>query len=169
MKTLKVLTGVLPIITLIGIGVFYFVMMPREIWQFNAFDPSDRLPQVSNNFIQERYPDAFVLDVDIEWDGYEVYLSNGVEIEFRFSGSASSIDIDSSSYSDRNEGSSSQETEVPISSLSSWMMEYINERYPNAQINRAEEDYDGIEVYLSNGLRIDFDNDGTIEVESDND
>jgi hypothetical protein len=175
MKKTKIIAIVVPIVAFISVGVFYFIMMPREVWAFNAFDQADRLPPQSLNFIQERYPNVLVLDVELDWDGYEAYLANGVTIDFRFSGSARSIDIDSDDYYSRNPisdtwapNSSSENTfvfETPLTSLSEYMIDYLAERFPEAHVIRTERDYDGIEVYLSNGFRVDFDNDGTVEVE----
>ena len=174
MKRTKLLAILLPTLVLVSVGVFYFIMMPREVWAFNSFDQSQRLPKQSLNFIEERYPDVIVLNVELDWDGYEAYLSNGVWVDFRFSGSARGIDIDGDDYYARNFNvdrcvptSSTQETwdvETPLITLSEDITNYLAERFPGESILKVERDYDGIEVYLSSGLRVDFDNDGTVEV-----
>ena len=174
MKTTKLLAIILPILVFLSVGVFYFIMMPREVWAFNSFDQSERLPEQSLNFIEERYPDVIVLNVEIDWDGYEAYLSNGVRVDFRFSGSARGIDIDRDDYYERNINvnrwvptSSTPETrevETPVTILPDGILNYLEEQFPGISVIRAEKDYDGIEVYLANGLRVDFDDDGTVEV-----
>lgn len=43
------------------------------------------------------------------------------------------------------------------------VIEYVESNHPQAIITHFERDYDGYEVYLSSGQRVDFDFDGTIE------
>lgn len=69
-----------------------YAVAPKELFRFTANEPSERLPQVSLDFLNENFPNQTVLDVDIELTGFEVYLSNGVIVEFRFSGTARSVE-----------------------------------------------------------------------------
>ena len=44
-------------------------------------DPS-ALPQIILDYIAENYPDSTIIEAEMEEDGYEVTLNNGVELEF---------------------------------------------------------------------------------------
>jgi hypothetical protein len=77
---------VIGIVTLaLGIG-FYVTILPNELFDFTANEPRDRLPVKTINYITENFPDTSIVDVDIELGGYEVYLSNGVIIDFTLRG-----------------------------------------------------------------------------------
>ena len=88
-KKFFIVTSAFLIFTIIAL----YVLLPNELFRFTAAEQSSRLPQMSLDYIEENFPTATVLDVDIELTGFEVYLSNGVSIEFKFSGTARYIDF----------------------------------------------------------------------------
>ena len=75
------------------VGVTLYVALPNELFMFSA-PTEERLPETSLIFLEETFPNAIVLDIDIELTGFEVYLSNGVSVEFGFSGQARYVDND---------------------------------------------------------------------------
>lgn len=185
-KYVWITLSVLGVIVL-GTGGFVAASAPREVLNFNATDPAQRLPISSQRFIEEQYPHARVMNVDLELFGYEAYLDNGTVIDFRFN---ETVDFISYEYASRppqasapiltepsadatsastagnwTESATTWET-VDASDLPVSIQEYLSSEFPNDAIVRVELDEDGYDIYLSSGLNIDFDHDGSVDVES---
>lgn len=156
-----------------------YAFAPRELFDFNAPTQSDRLPESSKRFIERNYPGSDVLNVDLEVTGYEVYLDNGVIIDFNFNETVdwiensgtlnNSYQIDHAVNANDTVSSSTNMTEssIPSEDLSLAQRAFLANNYPDATILRIEYDEDGYDVYLSNGLTVAFDFDGDIEVEQE--
>ncbi len=178
----------LAVLLLIGLGTGGVIAAraPREVLNFNAAEPVQRLPISSQRFIEEQYPNARVMNVDLELFGYEVYLDNGAVIDFTFN---ETVDFISYEYASRpvqesapiltepsadatsastagnwTESATTWEA-VDVEDLPVTMQDYLTREFPNDAIVRIEMDEDGYDVYLSSGINVDFDNDGSVEVE----
>ena len=174
-------------VLIVGLGVTLFALAPREVFSFNAANQADRLPANSLEFITTQYPDATVLDVDLELTGFEAYLSNGVSVDFRFSGAADYVDISSvrSTYvinpasnssedataSSTYEEDGTEDSDIPVSEadLPETVVTFITTNYSNAAIAYAEQDEDGYDVYLASGQELEFDLNGRFISESQRD
>lgn len=53
---------------------------------------ADSLPQNAKDFISTHFKDSKINLVEKDWDGYEVKLSNGTEIDFKSNGDFKEID-----------------------------------------------------------------------------
>lgn len=119
--------------------------------------PQSIIDYVNNNYSGETIVKA-EMDSEDGQDVYEVYLSNGMELYFDMNGNFIKKDNDSS--------------HISVSSLPQSIIDYLNNNYPNATILYAEEDYeDGqliYEVYLDNGMEIEFDSNGNVLSNDDN-
>lgn len=186
-KPILITLGVLTL-ALVGTGVTIAARAPREVLQFNAPTQMNRLPISSQRFIENQYPGAQVINVDLELNGYEAYLDNGAVIDFRFNETVDFISYeyasiapqstapiqtepsaDATSASTAENWTESATTWNPVSpsDLPTSIQDYLTREYPNDPVVRAERDEDGYDVYLSSGLNIDFDDDGSIDVDRD--
>ncbi len=148
------------------LGALYVTSIPRELLALtNA--PEHRLPQEAADFLEENFPGVRIVDIDLETFGYEVYLENGVIIDFTFRGRVDWIDY---SYTpntfQRFDVDDDDSQIIAVSSLPQRILEHISTFYPDDEILLAERDDDGYDVYISSGFRIEFDDDGSITVVS---
>jgi uncharacterized membrane protein YkoI len=123
-----------------------------ELEYDNSYISTDDVPQAILDYISTNYPDASILFIekDIE-DGvveYEVYLDNGLELDFDANGNFSSSD----------------DNYIPITDLPQSIIDYVETNYPNNTIDEAEIEFEnGQEVYkveLDNDIELYFDMDG---------
>lgn len=125
------------------------------------------LPTVITDYIATNYPDAAITKAEQEDDGsYEVYLDNGLEVEFDMDGNFLKEEMDDDEGEDDDD-------KIAVEDLPSVITDYIAANYPGTTIVEAErEDDGGFEVELDNGLELEFDADGNFveaEMEDDDD
>ena len=112
----------------------------------------DRLPAESQLFIETHFKDATVRMVEVDNDGYDVYFSNGYDIEFYKSGEWKNVD---GNY-----------RELPASFLMlspfDIISAYVNDVYPRQFITEVDKDRsrNGFEVTLNSSLELIFEKDG---------
>ena len=119
-------------------------------------DPSE-LPQTILNFITTNYPDAVIVNAEIDMEGYDVTLSNGLKLEFDLDGNF--IEVSGHSDDDNDDDDDDDEVIDP-NTLPQVILDFIRINYPDESIVRAEVDAGGYDVILSNGLKLEFDLDG---------
>ncbi len=117
---------------------------------------SDELPQSVLDYIAENYPDAEIEEAELDDDGYEVELDNGVELYFDLDGNLVGTDDDE----DEEEGE--DDDDIDPTALPQSILDYIAANYPGVEIDEAEVDDDGYEVELDNGVELYFDLDGNL-------
>lgn len=139
-----------------------YAVAPRELFNFRAPSQEERLPSEALTFVNSNYPESRIVNVDLELLGYEVYLDNGTIIEFDFDGSIDVEDEDEENYDQ-----DSEDIVVAYDTVPEFVSSYIETNYPNQTVILVEQDDDGYDVYLSNGLEIEFDFDGSIDVEDE--
>jgi hypothetical protein len=154
----RIIIGILTLTLGIGIGL-YITLLPNELLAFTANEPEDRLPVEATNYIRENFPNTTIVDVDLELGGYEVYLSNGVIIDFTLRGTVDWIEY---GYTESSYSSYSDDTIISVELLPERFQSYLETNYPLANVLQVERDDDGYDVYLSTGYRIEFDLDGSI-------
>ncbi len=107
-------------------------------------DPN-RLPDKAQNFITNHFSAATIKNVVKEYDDmtytYDVYLSDGTQIEFKRGGDWLSID--------------NRQTGVPSSIFPENIQSYLTTNYPNTFVVDVDRDWQ-YDVELSNGVELDF-------------
>lgn len=120
------------------------------------------LPSTIVEYVEVNYPNATIRRAWRDNDGYEVRLSNGREIEFDLDGVMLYDDGDEyESSSDRDETDDDKYVSVAPDQLPQAILDYVSSTYPDLNIASAQKDDDGYEVFLSNGLELNFALDGT--------
>lgn len=104
----------------------------------------DQLPQASQTFLKQYFPDRTPILVKADRDDYEVAYENGESVEFTRKGEWKSIDC--------------KFKPVPEALIPAAIKERIATNYPNASIIKISKDRKGYEVELNNGLDIEFNN-----------
>jgi len=131
-------------------------------------DPED-LPQTILDYIAENYPDTGIDEAELDDDGYEIELENGVELYFDLDGNFLGIDDDSEDDDDDSDDEGDDDDEVDPSQLPQTILDYLAANYPNVGIDEAELDDDGYEIELENGVELYFDLDGNFLGSDDDD
>lgn len=109
----------------------------------------DKLPSTSNTYITTHFPDQkivqIVKDIDNLTTTFEVYLDNGVKLEFSKSGEILEINGND---------------KLPDSVIPTPILEYVTTHYPDQFIKSWDKDTTNQDVKLSNGLTLEFDLNG---------
>jgi len=109
----------------------------------------DKLPSSSNTYITTHFPDQKIVqvvkDVDNLTTTFEVYLDNGVKLEFTKQGEI--IEINGND-------------KLPDSVIPTPILEFVTTNYAGQVIKSWEKDTTKQEVKLSNGLTLEFDLNG---------
>src|SRR5690606_25102956 len=107
------------------------------------------LPKDAQLFIAQHFPDQEIIQVVKERDdlktGYDVYLSDGFNLDFDKKGNIIGV-----------EGTS----KLPDSVVPTKILAYVQANYPDSFIRDWELDDRGQEVTLSNGMDLKFDKEG---------
>jgi len=110
---------------------------------------ADGLPKDAQLFIAQHFPDQEIIQVVKERDdlktGYDVYLSDGFNLDFDKKGNIIGV-----------EGTS----KLPDSVVPTKILAYVQANYPDSFIRDWELDDRGQEVTLSNGMDLKFDKEG---------
>jgi len=104
------------------------------------------LPASIQNYVTANYPSAQIVWAEKDDDGFDVYLSNGYELEFTLGGVFISAELEDIPVNP---------TELPVAILS-----YIQQNYPAASITKVELSGNVYEVYLNNGIELYFNQNG---------
>jgi len=115
--------------------------------------PKQFLTYVSNN-----YPDETIVHAERDNDGHEVYLSNGVEIDFDFDGTIEEERDEDDDWDDWNDWDDA----IAASELPESILNYLSSEYPGDTIIKAERDEGMYEVTLGTGLELTFDQSGQL-------
>lgn len=173
----KILIG--SVLATIALAIVSFsVLHPVQVFA-NPFAPaSTRVSPALQAEIEARYPGVTVVEIELDFDGFDLYLSNGRLFEVSYLGM---INPNSQSWdgeylnplSDRETNGSvipnQEDRYIPATELPEEVLAFINTNYPEQTIVMAEIDDDGYDVYLSNGIEIEFDFNGRIDVDMQDD
>lgn len=109
--------------------------------------PATNLPKNARDFITNHLNGANVMYVEMEYDTYDVIMSNGTRIEFLDSGEWKKI----KSYNGVN-----------LAILPAPVAEAVAKKFPNVKIIKIQKQWDGYEIKLSNRVEAYFDTKGNL-------
>ncbi|TXJ35310.1 PepSY-like domain-containing protein [Brachyspira aalborgi] len=125
------------------------------LFLFSAFLMADdiyimpeQLPQNALQFIQKYFPNVNILYAEMDKKGYEVQLSNGVEIEFLRNGEFKEI-----------EGNYAA---LPFEILPQSVANTVGKTYPNTVITKIKRKWNFYEVKLNNMMELYIDANGQL-------
>ena len=125
------------------------------LFLFSAFLMADdiyimpeQLPQNALQFIQKYFPNVNILYAEMDKKGYEVQLSNGVEIEFLRNGEFKEIE---GNY-----------VALPFEILPQSVANTVGKTYPNTVITKIKRKWNFYEVKLNNMMELYIDNNGQL-------
>ena len=108
------------------------------------------LPEASNTFIKQHFPNATVVGVEPDSDHggleYDVYLNDGTQIDFDPNNQWETIEC-------RNPS-------VPANFIPQAIATHIKSNYQNMPVVKIDKKYNYYEIELSNGLELRFDQSG---------
>ena len=107
--------------------------------------PATSLPKVAQDFIAQNFKGATIMYVEMDYDSYDVMLSNGAEVEFFTTGEWKEI----KSY-----------VGVNPSILPAPVAAGIAKAFPNIQIIKVDKEWNGYEVKMANRIKAYFDANG---------
>lgn len=125
------------------------------LFLFSAFLMADdiyimpeQLPQNALQFIQKYFPNVNILYAEMDKKGYEVQLSNGVEIEFLRNGEFKEIE---GNY-----------VALPFEILPQSVANTVGKTYPNTVITKIKRKWNFYEVKLNNMMELYIDTNGQL-------
>ena len=125
------------------------------LFLFSAFLMADdiyimpeQLPQNALQFIQKYFPIVNILYAEMDKKGYEVQLSNGVEIEFLRNGEFKEIE---GNY-----------VALPFEILPQSVANTVGKTYPNTVITKIKRKWNFYEVKLNNMMELYIDANGQL-------
>ena len=125
------------------------------LFLFSAFLMADdiyimpeQLPQNALQFIQKYFPNVNILYAEMDKKGYEVQLSNGVEIEFLRNGEFKEIE---GNY-----------VALPFEILPQSVANTVGKTYPNTVITKIKRKWNFYEVKLNNMMELYIDVNGQL-------
>lgn len=125
------------------------------LFLFSAFLMADdiyimpeQLPQNALQFIQKYFPNVSILYAEMDKKGYEVQLSNGVEIEFLRNGEFKEIE---GNY-----------VALPFEILPQSVANTVGKTYPNTVITKIKRKWNFYEVKLNNMMELYIDANGQL-------
>ena len=108
----------------------------------------EQLPQNALQFIQKYFPNVNILYAEMDKKGYEVQLSNGVEIEFLRNGEFKEIE---GNY-----------VALPFEILPQSVASTVGKTYPNTVITKIKRKWNFYEVKLNNMMELYIDANGQL-------
>lgn len=113
------------------------------------------LPASITNYITANYPSATITKAEKYVTKYEITLSNLVKLEFKLDGTFIEVSGGGGGADDGNH--------VDPATLPAAIGAYITKNYPGTTITKAEKSATEYEVRLSNGVKLEFNLDGTFK------
>ncbi len=133
----------------------FILLFLFKLFLFNALLLADdiyifpeQLPQNALEFIQKYFPNVNILYAEMDKKGYEVQLSNGVEIEFLRNGEFKEID---GNY-----------VAIPFEILPQTVANTVRRTYPNTVITKIERKWNLYEIKLNNMMELYIDANGQL-------
>ncbi|MEZ4776306.1 MAG: PepSY-like domain-containing protein [Bacteroidia bacterium] len=109
----------------------------------------NNLPPAISQYLSSNYPGTPLIAVFMDDDEYKVLLASGHEVYFSKNGSFLRVE------------SNPGYTLVPANQLPAPVTAYLSAQYPGLSVVAVWMDDDGYEVFLSNGIELNFSLDGT--------
>lgn len=114
---------------------------------------ASQLPGVSREFITTHFKGVNIAHIIIEKNllgikGYDVILTNGIDIEFNKSGEWEEVDGNKNS--------------IPCAIIPQTIANYLKTNFPGNDIVKIEQDWNDFEIKLKSGLELTFDKRGKL-------
>jgi hypothetical protein len=116
------------------------------------------LPSEINDFINNAFPGQGIESAWMDDDGFEIFLENGIELNFDNDGVFLYADGSSNGNNSNEDYSQVGHNDLPDS-----LLEFLSNNYPDLAIASAWMDDDGYEIFLENGWELNFDLQGNFE------
>ncbi|MDR1654089.1 MAG: PepSY-like domain-containing protein [Prevotellaceae bacterium] len=108
----------------------------------------EQLPKAAQEFLNQHFAGVKIsYAVQDDDRDYEVYLENGIAVDFYPDGEWDSVD--------------GHRQAIPTTFINPKIVDYVKTKYPGTQIVEIDRNRRKFEVQLSNGLELDFGRDGT--------
>lgn len=108
------------------------------------------LPETITAFVKQHFPNATIAGIEPDNDHggveYDVYLSDGTELDFDVNNQWETVECRASG--------------VPAAFIPQAIANYVKSNYQNMTIAKIHKEYHGYEIELSNGLELNFDKSG---------
>lgn len=125
-----------------GIFIFSIQLNAQEsVIKTNEL-PKTALDFISKNFSGQKVSQA-VKDKGMISTDYEVWLDNGVKIEFDGNGNWEEVDGE-------------KDTAIPTGFIPAKITSYVSKNFPTHKISKIEKDSNSYDVELTNGLDLEF-------------
>lgn len=121
--------------------------------------PDEVLPVAIVEYVNNNFPNYFIVEWELDDDKQEVELNNGIELEFDLQGNFLSLD------------DGDDDIIIPYNDLPNDIKTYLTTHFPNNNFKHAFKDDDDheIDVFLEGDVELTFDvNNKVIEIECDN-
>jgi len=114
---------------------------------------ASQLPAISREFVTTHFKGVNIAHIVIEKNllgikGYDVILTNGVDVEFNKSGEWKEVD--------------GNHTIIPVAIIPANIANYIKVNYAGSEVVKIEKDWREYEIKLNNGLELTFDTKGNL-------
>ena len=109
----------------------------------------DKLPATAQTFLHTHFPSQEAIRIEKDRDNYDVYLANGVQIDFTKSGDWDDVEC--------------RGQELPASIIAlipASIPAYVAEHYPNQFISGVNKEHFGYEIDLSGYMELEFNTNG---------
>lgn len=108
------------------------------------------VPEAVNAFVKQHFPNATIAGVEVDNDHggteYELYLSDGTEVDFDANNQWDNVDCHGKA--------------VPAALVPQAIATYVKSNYQNIAITKINKEHYGYEIELANGLELNFDRSG---------
>lgn len=128
--------------------IFISLILASSLQADDIIVPANALPANAKSFIQQYFPKNQVVLVKQDIDSYDVYLNNGIEVDFTSAGQWKEVD---GNYQMLNTAF------IPAA-----IMQAINSGYKGALIVKVEKEITGYKINLNNNLKLYFNQAGQL-------
>lgn len=136
----------------LGVWLLFTIAFASVSCEKEKIVGTDDLPAIGSTFLKEHFNNVTVLSVTKEKEGfsgteYKVLLDNRTEVKFDKNGNWKEVD-------------GANNIAIPTTFILPVIVDYVTEKYPNADFNSIEKDNGNFDVELTNELELVFNSQG---------
>jgi len=136
----------------LGVWLLFTIAFASVSCEKEKIVGTDDLPATGSTFLKEHFNNVTVLSVTKEKEGfsgteYKVLLDNRTEVKFDKNGNWKEVD-------------GANNIAIPTTFILPVIVDYVTEKYPNADFNSIEKDNGNFDVELTNELELVFNSQG---------
>ncbi len=136
------------------LGIMSFVLLFTNLFADERPISAEALPNNAKTFLKKYFKDVGIAFVEQDHDSYEVYLEDGIEIEFRRNGDWQKVE--------------GKYNRIPTGFIPKKVISSIKSRFPNASIVSIDKDFGGFDIELDNRIEVKIGSNGNIyEIDRD--